>query len=145
MTERDQQRVAEWIGDAFAILYVRVGGLSVAERNLRLSFEAILRHLGSSPLREVSRTPPPAYGQVAASSGDLRNIIRALDSCLAVLQRYDAVLNTAQRRIQILVRASRRYAEEELEGRQSTSLASSEVERLAVPAEALREGWVPSR
>jgi hypothetical protein len=116
MTEYDQQRIAEWIGDAFAILCVRVGGLSAAETNLRLGFEALLRHLGTSPLSEVAKAPPPRAGS-PASAADLRNIIRALDCCLTVFRRYDAVLQPAQRRIQILVRATRRYAEEELAAR----------------------------
>ncbi len=119
MTERDHQRIAEWIGDAFAILCVRLGSFSMAETNLRLGFESILRQLGTSPLREVSRSAPLRFGQVAASVGDLRNIIRALDACLGVFQRYDAVLTTAQRRVQILVRTSRRYAEEEVAARQN--------------------------
>lgn len=132
MTDRDQQRVAEWIGDAFAILCVRMGGFSPAENNLRLGFETILRHLGTSPLREIARTAPSVYSPVAASTSDLRNIIRALDSCLMIFQRYDAVLTTAQRRIQILVRASRRFAEEELSTRQNRMAATPVVAAAAL-------------
>ena len=117
MTDLDQQRVAEWIGDAFAILCVRVGGLSAAEKNLRLGFEAILRQLGTSPLREVAKATPPLHSRVTATVTDLRHIVKALDCCLGVFQRYDAVLNAAQRRVQILVRAARRFAEEELHRR----------------------------
>jgi hypothetical protein len=124
MTDLDQQRIAEWIGDAFAILCVRVGGLSAAERNLRLGFEAILRQLGTSPLREVARSTPPLYTRATATMSDLRQILKALDSCLAVFQRYDAVLNHAQRRIQILVRATRRFAEEELQSRSGAPFPS---------------------
>lgn len=138
MTERDHQRIAEWIGDAFAILCVRVGSFSMAETNLRLAFESILRQLGTSPLREVSRTTPFAFRQIAASVGDLRNIIRALDACLGVFQRYDAVLTAAQRQMEILVRASRRYAEEEVAARQNhgpvvPKLAESASQQASVP------------
>ncbi len=117
MTDLDQQRIAEWIGDAFAILCVRVGGLSAAERNLRLGFEAILRQLGTSPLREISKSSPPLHARAVASAGDLRHIVKALDCCLAVFQRYEAVLTHAQRRSEILVRAPRRFAAEELRSR----------------------------
>ncbi|HUR59769.1 MAG TPA: hypothetical protein VM029_18765 [Opitutaceae bacterium] len=119
MTERDQQRIAELVGDAFAILCVRICGISAAEKNLRLGMEATLRQLGTSPLREITRTLRPIYSQVTASSGDLRNIIRALDACLAVLQRYDTVLTATERRVQSLVRASRGYADEELAARRN--------------------------
>ena len=118
MTALEQQRIAEWIGDAFAILCVRVGGISAAEKNLRLGFEALLRQLGTSPLRVVSRTPPLPFAAATASTTDLRHIAKSLDSCLAVFERYDAVLTAAQRRIQILVRATRRFADEELRSRQ---------------------------
>lgn len=117
MKDLDQQRVAEWIGDAFAILCVRVGGLSAAEKNLRLSFEALLRQLGTSPLRLVTNKPPPPTRASPASTGDLRHIAKALDACLAVFQRYDAVLDVAQRRLLFLVRATRRYAQEEIDSR----------------------------
>jgi hypothetical protein len=117
MTDLDQQRVAEWIGDAFAILCVRTGSRSAAETQLRLGFESLLRQLGTSPLRLISRTAPPVFQLAAASPSDLRQIIKALDSCLTVFDRYDAVLNAAQRRIQILVRATRRFADEELGAR----------------------------
>jgi hypothetical protein len=120
MTEPDQRRIAEWIRDAFAILCVRASGRSEAETKLRLGFEALLRQLGSTPLREVANTTPPPFGKMVATSSDLRSIIKALDSCLAILQRYDAVLNTEQRRIQILARATRRFAETELSARHNT-------------------------
>ena len=127
MTDLDQQRISEWIGDAFAILCVRVGGLSAAERNLRLGFEAILRHLGTSPLRVVAKSTPPLHTRATASTWDLRHILKALDSCLAVYQRYDAVLNPAQRRTQILVRATRRYADEELQSRSNPPIPVARV------------------
>ena len=114
MTGLDQQRISEWIGDAFAILCVRIGGMSPVEVNLRLGFEAILRQLGTPPLRLLARTSPPGFGAINATTSDLRQILKALDSCLAIFQRYDAVLTTAQRRIQILARATRRFAEEAL-------------------------------
>jgi hypothetical protein len=124
MTELDQQRIAEWIGDAFAILCVRAGGLSTAETKLRLAFEALLRHLGTSPLREVTRVTPAPFNADIASTADLRHIIKALDSCLAVFGRYDAGLTHAQRRIQLLVRATRRFAEEELTARRGAAAAA---------------------
>ena len=127
MTDLDQQRVAEWIGDAFAILCVRVGGLSAAERNLRLGFEAILRQLGTSPLRVIAKSAPPLHTRAIASIADLRHILKALDSCLAVFQRYDAILTNAQRRIQFLVRATRRFAEEELRSRRAPPISTEPV------------------
>jgi hypothetical protein len=114
MTGLDQQHISEWIGDAFAILCVRIGGMSSAEVNLRLGFETILRHLGTPPLRLLARTSPPGFGAINATTGDLRQILKALDACLAIYHRYDAVLTTTQRRIQILVRATRRFAEDAL-------------------------------
>jgi hypothetical protein len=118
MMERDQQRIAEWIRDAFAILCARVGRFSEAETHLRLGFEAILRQLGTSPLRMVPAATPFA-GRMTTSPGDLRQIIKSLDCCLVVFQRYDAVLTTAQRKTQILARATRRYAAEELQAQQT--------------------------
>ena len=123
MRNLDQERIAEWIGDAFAILCVRVGGLSAAETKLRLGFETILRHLGTSPLHVVTKAGPPPHVQFPASRGDLRQIMKALDSCLATFERYDAVLTSDQRRIQLLIRATRRFAEEELNSRHGTELA----------------------
>jgi hypothetical protein len=117
MTDLDQQRVAEWIGDAFAILCVRVGGASKAELNLRLRFEAILRELGTSPLRLLANTPPP-MGRVPATTADLRLIRKALDSCLGVFQRYDRVLTPSQRGVQALVCSARDHADEELHQRE---------------------------
>jgi hypothetical protein len=117
MTDLDHRRIAEWIGDAFAILCVRVAGFSEAEVKLRLGFEAILRQLGTSPLRAVTKAPPPLYGAPGASTADLRQIIKALDSCLTVFTRYDAVLTTSQRHVAILVRATRRFAGDELAAR----------------------------
>jgi hypothetical protein len=125
MTELDQRRVAEWIRDAFAILCVRASGRSDAERKLRLGFEALLRHLGTSPLHEVTRSSLPFPGGMHASTSDLRTIIKALDSCVVILQRYDSVLTTGQRRMQILVRATRRFAEEELGARTPRATAAA--------------------
>lgn len=123
MTELDQRRIAEWIGDAFAILCVRVGGFSDAETKVRLGFEAILRQLGTPPLRAIAQSPPPLYAQPGASTADLRHIIKALDSCLAIFNRYAAGLTTAQRRVELLVRATRRHAADEL-SRRAVSPAS---------------------
>lgn len=124
MTESDQQRIAEWIGDAFAILCVRVGGLSKAEINLRLGFEAILRQLGTSPLRVVAQTRLP-LSRTPATTSDLRLIRKALDSCLTVFHRYDRVLTDAQRVVQALVRSARDFAEEELRAREMHPVALS--------------------
>jgi hypothetical protein len=96
----DQQRIAEWIGDAFAILCVRTNGRSAAEDNLRRGFESILRQLGTPPLRVVVQAQFPAHRPTPASITDLKHIIKALDSCLSSLARYEAILTTAQRRIQ---------------------------------------------
>ncbi len=125
MNDLDQQRISEWIGDAFAILCVRVGGISTAEKKLRLSFEALLRQLGTSPLGEVSSRGPFPLSAIRATATDLRHIRKALDSCLSVFARYDAVLSTSQRQVQHLVRATRRYADDELQAR---------ADRLAVAA-----------
>ena len=113
----DQQRLAEWIGDAFAILCVRQSGVSEAEINLRLGFEHILRHLRTPPLGVVARTAPAPYRPIPATTADLRHIVKALDSCLAVFERYEAILTPAQRDVQRLVQETRRFAEQELEGR----------------------------
>jgi hypothetical protein len=118
MKPADQQRIAEWIGDAFAIFCVRQGGASVADKNVRLGFEALLRHLGTPPLQLRAKTPP-LPDDVSASSTDLRHIIKALDACLAVFERHDSALTTAQRRMQSLVRSTRRHADEELHGRRT--------------------------
>src|SRR5687768_9790898 len=117
VTALDQQRVAEWIGDAFAILCVRQSGLSDAETNLRLGFESILRHLRIPPLGVVARTAPAPYRRVAATSGDLRHILKALDSSLAIFERYHAMLTPAQRDMHHLIQETRRFAEQELESR----------------------------
>jgi hypothetical protein len=117
VTALDHQRVAEWIGDAFAILCVRQSGLTDAETNLRLGFERILRHLRVPPLGVVARSAPAAYRPINATTDDLRHIAKALDSCLAILQRYDPVLTPSQREMQRLVQETRCYAEQELESR----------------------------
>lgn len=130
MTEIAQQRVAEWIGDAFAILCVRVGGLSKAEVNLRLGFEAILRQLGTSPLRLVAESPPPVT-RVPATTADLRLIRKALDSCLAVFQRYERVLTPPQRRVHALVQSTREFAEQELRTRERQSVFGNQSAAIA--------------
>ena len=128
MNALDQQRIAEWIGDAFAILCMRLGGFSAAEHNLRLGFDAILRQLGTSPLRMVAKNSALApLSATTASSADLRHIVKALDSCLAIFERYDAVLTSTQRRIQILVRAARCHAEDELHARQSPASGAAQT------------------
>jgi hypothetical protein len=117
VTALDQQRIAEWIGDAFAILCVRQSGLSDAETNLRLGFESILRHLRLPPLGVVARTAPAPYRRIAATTGDLRHILKALDSSLAIFERYEAVLSPTQREMRRLVQETRGFAEQELEAR----------------------------
>ena len=114
VTALDQHRIAEWIGDAFAILSVRIGGLSQAEADLRLGFEAILRELRIPPLGIVARNAPVAFRRSTATRADLRYIIKALDSCLAIFQRYDRLLNASQRDIRRLVQDTREFAVMEL-------------------------------
>ncbi len=113
----DRRRIAEWIGDAFAVLCVRVSGYSRAEKHLRLGFEAILRQLGTSPLGAITKTPLPPYAPPAATAADLRLIIKALDSCLATFERYGAVLNSSHQRMEVLIRTTRQFAEEALHAR----------------------------
>lgn len=125
MTDPDQRRIAEWIGDAFAILCVRVSGCSEAETKVRLGIEAILRQLGTPPLRALTKYPPPLFAAGGASTGDLRHIIKALDSCVAIFDRYAAVLSTAERRLELLVRATRRHAMEELLSRGARSISAT--------------------
>jgi hypothetical protein len=125
MTDVDRRRITEWIGDAFAILCVRVGGYSEAESKVRLGVEAILRQLGTPPLRAITRSPPPLFSQSGASTADLRHIIKALDCSLAIFDRYASALNTAERRVELLIRATRRYAEEELLSRNSRPISAS--------------------
>jgi hypothetical protein len=117
VTALDQQRVAEWIGDAFAILCVRLSGHSDAEANLRLGFESILRELRIPPLGVVAKAAPAPYRRIAATPADLRHIVKALDSCLALFQRYERVLTPSQRSTCQLVQDTRRYAGQELEAR----------------------------
>jgi hypothetical protein len=119
VTALDQQRIAEWIGDAFAILCVRVGGVSDSETKLRLGFEAILRQLRIPPLRVVSKSAPAPYRRIPATPADLRHIIKALDSCVVIFRRYERVLDPAQRDVMRLVEETRRFAELELEARRN--------------------------
>lgn len=127
MTELDQRRIAEWIGDAFAILCVRLGGFSEAETRVRLGFESILRQLGTPPLRALSGFPVPLSSRTGATVTDLRLIVKALDSCLAVFDRYPGVLTPAQQHIQQLVRATRQHAEEELRNRSIPQVTTTSV------------------
>ncbi len=106
--------MVRWISDAFAILCVRVSGHSRAEKQLRLGFEAILRKLGTSPLRAITTSPLPAYAAPAVTSFDLRLILQALDACLALFERYSGVLDQNQRQIEDLMRSTRAFATEEL-------------------------------
>lgn len=124
MNALDQQRVAKWIRDAFSILCVRLAGRSAAERNLRLAFESLLRQLRIAPLAVVARAAPAPYRRITATTADLRHIVKALDSCLAVYRRYEAILTPAQREMQRHVQDTRRFAAQELEARrfQATEL-----------------------
>ena len=117
VTSLDQQHVAEWIGDAFAILCVRLSGHSQAEASLRLGFEAILRQLRIPPLGILAKAAPAPYRRIAATTADLRHILKALDSSLAIFQRYGAQLAPAERELQQLIQETRRFAEQELESR----------------------------
>lgn len=114
LTFLEHRRITRWISDAFAILCVRVSGHSHAEKQLRLGFEAILRHLGTSPLQAITTSPLPAYAAPTVTSFDLRLILQALDASLALFGRYGAVLNQNQRRVEELMRATRAFAFEEL-------------------------------
>jgi hypothetical protein len=131
MTDFDQQRIARWIRDAFTILCIRHAGSSRAERRLRLGFEAILIQLGTSPLHLAASTRPPPGRAAAASMADLRRIIDALDHCRAIFQRYESVLNPAQRKVHVLVETTREHALEELSERLGRVLARPEVPALS--------------
>ena len=117
VTPLDEQRVAEWIGDAFAILCVRTGGLSASERDLRLGVETILRLLHIPPLRVLARSAPVPYRRVVASRADFRHILKALESCLTIFARYEHVLTPGQREVQSLLQRTRHCAQQELEQR----------------------------
>lgn len=114
MTDLDQQRVAAWIGDAFAILCVRISRSSLAETRLRRGFESILRELGTSPLRLIARRSPLPAARGSVTSADLRHILSALDAALTVFDRYAWVLTPTQHRARELVLAARCHAAEEL-------------------------------
>jgi hypothetical protein len=110
----DEQRVTNWIHDASAILGAREIGSSPAETKIRQGFAAILRHLPGAVEGGRLGSPHPTRVTEMLSRSDLRHIAQALDTSLLILDRHDRALTTAQRRIQILVRATRRYATEEL-------------------------------
>jgi hypothetical protein len=117
VTDLDRQRIAASIGEAFAILCMRVGGTSKAEANVRLGFEAILRHLGTPPLRLLAHGAPLRYRRGAATEAELRHILRALESCRSIFDRYQPALTAAEQRIYRLVCATRDFAAEEIEAR----------------------------
>lgn len=110
-----ENQVSEWLNDALAIVARRPQGVRLPEINLRRGLEAIVRHLATSapPVPDVADVPDDSRRELSAS--DLRNVRQALDACLTVFGRHDHCLNTAQRRIQILVRACRRNADEALQ------------------------------
>ncbi len=116
MTASDRRHIAEWITDAFAIMYVRIGGTSTAERNIRLGFEAILRQFGTPPLTVLADAPPPGLAG-GTTNADLRLILQALESCLEVYARYEGTLTMSDQRVQVLLRATHRCASEELQSR----------------------------
>lgn len=110
-----ERQVTEWVNDALAIVTRSARGPGAAETNLRRGLEAVVRHLAiSAP--PVADGEPPDNSRADLSSEDLRNIRQALDACLTIFCRHDGHLNTAQRRIQILVRACRRNADDALQG-----------------------------
>lgn len=110
-----ERQVTEWINDAFAMVARCARGPGAAETNLRRGLEAVVRHLAlSAP--PVADPEPLNHSRAEISSEDLRNIRQALDACLTIFCRHDRQLNTAQRRIQILVRACRRNADDALQG-----------------------------
>jgi hypothetical protein len=119
VTDLDRQRIAASIGEAFAILCLRVGGASKAETNVRLGFEAILRQLGTPPLRLLSNGGPLRYRRGAASDAELRHILKALDTCSKIFERYQSALSPSERRIHTLVSATRDFAAEEIAARRS--------------------------
>jgi hypothetical protein len=117
MTASDESHVAEWISDSFAIVCSRIGGFSDRERNIRRGFEAIMRQLGTPLIPPADASPADGFA-TGTSSDDLQQILQALDSSLTVFARYDRALTNAERRIQILLRATRRYTGEELHARE---------------------------
>lgn len=136
MTEFDLQRITAWIRDGFAILCVRANGGSAAEHQVRLGFEGILRELGTPPLRLLARSLPVPVRVVGASSTDWRQIISALDRCLAVFQRYDPLLNARLRRTRDLIAATRSFAQEQLRSEIARRAAAAPPLAAAVPAAA---------
>ena len=84
---------------------------------MRLGFEAILRRLRIPPLGVVTKVAPTAFRRSAATTSDLRHILKALDSCLTVFKRYGEVLTPAQRDMQRLLEDTRRHAKQEIESR----------------------------
>lgn len=114
MTDLDRQRIAACIGDAFGVLCARVGGSSTAETNLRLGFESILRQLGTPPLRFVSKGAPLRYRRGAATAGELKHILKALDASLAIFDRYASSMSPAEQRVQTLIVATRQFADDAL-------------------------------
>lgn len=125
MTEFDRQRISNWIADAFAILCVRAGGGSAAERQVRLGFEAILRQLGTSPLRVVARSVPPAGRPIPASTADWRQIIHALERCRLTFSRYEVSLNPPERRTRELIEKTQGFAQQELAVRNGRSYSTA--------------------
>lgn len=107
-----EKQVIEWVNDAFSIVSRGRSTLRPAEANLRRGLEAIVRHLALSA--------PPIADEMSRANGseneltphDLRLVLQTLDACLGLFARHDRQLNTAQRRIQILVRACRRNADD---------------------------------
>jgi hypothetical protein len=54
------------------------------------------------------------YRRGAATEGELRQILKALDACLAIFDRYASAMTPAEHRIQSLVLATRQFAHETL-------------------------------
>lgn len=121
MPATDEELVGEWLHDAFAILSRRKPGATPAETNLHRALEAVVRHLPSSRCDlQMFRVAAGAHVD-ELSNDDLRNILQALDSCLALFARNERGLTIGQRFTYILVRASRRNADEALQARRTQS------------------------
>ena len=135
MNEIDQQRIVDWICDASAILDRRAAATSPSEQGLQRGFTALHRHLNVTPASCARQTAWPLHEEEPITAADLRHIIQALDMCLAILRRHERSLSTAQRRIYVLVRATRRHAAEETVTR-SRSTWFTHVPAALFPADA---------
>lgn len=111
-----EQQIIEWVNDAFAVVSRGRPGDVPAEANLRRGLEAIVRHLSDYAPPLTDGSPNPIGHHVEITQHELELVLQTLDACLGLFARYDRQLNTAQRRILILVRACRRNADEAVRG-----------------------------